>query len=107
MGCDRYAVTASHEFSTLSPKDNYAGVKFLQHTDNKSFYLSNPIGEYVNDYAEQRDKDDVLSYLWQWWEIEKIGKEDDGGDFQTIGQARVLMSQNVHARPRKRIKRVM
>ena len=43
---------------------------------------------------------------WQW-EIEEIGEEDDCGDFQSVGQARVLMIQIAHARPRKRIKRMI
>ena len=29
VGCDHYAVTASHGFSMLSPEDDYAGVKIL------------------------------------------------------------------------------
>ena len=49
----------------------------------------------------------MTSYLRWWWEIEKIGEEDDGGDFQSVGQARVLMIQIAHARPKKRTKRTI
>ena len=49
----------------------------------------------------------MTSYLRWWWEIEEIGEEDDGGDFQSVGYARVLMIQIAHARPKKRMKRTM
>ena len=49
----------------------------------------------------------MLSYLRWWREVKEVGEEDDGGDFQAVGQTRVLMSQSVHTRPRKRTKRMV
>ena len=52
---------------------------------NKPFYLLNPISEYVNGYGEHYDERNVLLY-WRWWiEIKKVGKYEDGGDFQSVG----------------------
>ena len=46
----------------------------------------------------------MLSYLLWWVEVEEVGEDEDSGDFQGVGQARVLMSQITQARPKKRTK---
>ena len=46
-------------------------------------------------------------YLQQWREIKEIGEKDNDCDFQAVSQARVLMSQITHTRPRKRTRRTI